>query len=148
MYQLILEHYTLFKALHVISVICWMAGQLYLPRLFVYHIGVSHYSEADLMLQVMEKRLLYYIMHPSMMCSWLFGSILISIVGFKENSWLHYKLLLVIIMTISHISMSCYLKNFRLHRNKRSAMYFKIINEIPSLLMVAIIILAVMKPGL
>lgn len=141
----ILNHYLAFKAAHIISVICWMAGLLYLPRLFVYHADAKPGGEADNTFKVMEYKLYYYIMHPSMLASYVFGGAMFAAQG-NMGPWLHAKLFCVLLLTISHISMGKYLQDFAVGRNTKNARYFRIFNEVPSLLMLAIVILAVVKP--
>ncbi len=133
------------RALHIIAVISWMAGQLYLPRLFVYHAEVPVGSDADKMLQIMERRLLCYIMNPAMIATFFFGFWLIKITGAAEG-WLHAKLLLVLIMAALHGKMAKHRKQFAAGANTKSAKYYKIFNEIPTILMITIVILVVVKP--
>lgn len=140
----ILENYLYFKAAHIISVICWMAGLLYLPRLFVYHADAIKGGEADETFKVMEYKLYYYIMHPSMLASYAIGLCMFVSQG-KWELWMHVKLCVVLLMTISHIVMGMYLRDFAYGLNVKSSKFFRIFNEIPSLLMVFIVILAITK---
>lgn len=140
------NHYLTIKALHIISIICWMAGLLYLPRLYVYHTTAKRGSDLDLTLQTMEKKLLKYIMNPSMVASFLFGSILIYIIGLNTGKWLHVKLLLVLIMAATHGLMSKIRKDFIVGKNIKTDKYYRVLNEVPTILMIAIVILAVTKP--
>ena len=141
--------YLLFKALHLIAVISWMAGLLYLPRIFVYH---SNTKDNDISqketFKLMEKRLFLYIMNPAMILSWLFGLYLIHIIGTQNllNFWLQIKLILILLMTVFHFFLFFCLKSFSLDNNKYSPKFFRIINEIPTLLLIIIIFLAVFKP--
>jgi protoporphyrinogen IX oxidase len=139
--------YLWLKALHIIAVISWMAGLLYLPRLMVYHCDAAKGSELSETLKVMERRLLRYIMRPAMIVSWIAGLALAFVyVGFPGNIWLHAKLLFVVLLTVSHEFLAVRVKDFAEDRNTRPQRYYRIINEVPTLLMVAIVILAVVKP--
>ena len=141
------SYYETFKALHIISIICWMAGLLYLPRLFVYHVNAKKNSELDKTLQLMEARLLRIIMNPAMISSILFGSLNAYIYGFSAlGYWFHLKMLFVVILAAYHGFLSRCRKNFVKGKNKYSEKFYRIINEIPSLLMVLIVFLVVLKP--
>ncbi len=141
------SYYETFKALHIISIICWMAGLLYLPRLFVYHVNAKKNSELDKTLQLMENRLLRIIMNPAMISSILFGSLNAYIYGFSAlGYWFHLKMLFVVILAAYHGFLSRCRKNFVKGENKYSEKFYRIINEIPSLLMVLIVFLVVLKP--
>lgn len=136
------------KALHVIAVIAWMAGLLYLPRLFVYHAEAPAGSERSEMLKVMERRLLRAIMNPAMIAVFVLGGLLIFTPGFLDQGlyWWHAKLLLVAIMAVLHMMMGAWRKAFEEDRNTRSARFFRIANEAPTVLMILIVILAVVRP--
>ncbi|HSR56270.1 MAG TPA: protoporphyrinogen oxidase HemJ [Alphaproteobacteria bacterium] len=136
------------KALHVIAVIAWMAGLLYLPRLFVYHAEAPAGSERSEMLKVMERRLLRAIMNPAMIAVFVLGGLLIFTPGFLDQGlyWWHAKLLLVAIMAVLHMMMGAWRKAFEEDRNTRSARFFRIANEVPTVLMILIVILAVVRP--
>ena len=141
--------YLWLKALHIIAVISWMAGLLYLPRLFVYHCAATPGSEQSETFKTMERRLLKAIMTPAMIATWLFGLAMIWSMGlaaFKASGWLHAKLALVIAMTLMHGLMSHWQADFQHDRNRRSQKFFRIANEIPTILMILIVILAVVKP--
>src|SRR3569623_1944412 len=141
--------YLWLKALHVIAVISWMAGLLYLPRLFVYHAAATLGSEQSETFKTMERRLLRAIMTPAMIAAWLFGLAMIWSMGlaaFKAAGWLHAKLALVIAMTVMHGLMSHWQADFQHDRNRHSQKFFRITNEIPTVLMILIVILAVVKP--
>src|SRR6185437_6226896 len=138
--------YLWLKALHVIAVISWMAGLLYLPRLFVYHAKIAPGSEQSETFKTMEHRLLTYIMTPAMIATWIFGISLVFTGGWLTAGWLHAKLALVLALTVMHGLMSHWANDFRYDRNRRSQKFFRIANEIPTLLMIAIVILAVVKP--
>lgn len=141
------SYYETFKALHIISVICWMAGLLYLPRLFVYHTNAKNGSELDRTLQKMEVNLLRIIMNPSMISSIFFGILNAHIYGFSAlGYWFHLKMLFVVILAAYHGFLSKCRKNFVKGKNKYSQKFYRIINEIPSLLMVLIVFLVVLKP--
>ena len=133
-------------ALHLIAVISWMAGLLYLPRLFVYHAKSAPGSEQSETFKTMEHRLLTYIMTPAMIATWIFGTSLVFTGGWLTAGWLHAKLALVLALTVMHGLMSHWANDFRYDRNRRSQKFFRIANEIPTLLMIAIVVLAVVKP--
>ena len=142
-----MEIYLWIKALHIIAVVAWMAGILYLPRLFVYHAMQTPGSEVSETFKVMERRLLRYIMNPAMIISFLFGGWLIMInPGLLEQSWMQYKIIALVIMTGIHAALSRWRRFFAIDKNTFSPRFFKIINEVPTGLMIAIIILAVVKP--
>lgn len=143
-----MEHiYLWLKALHIIGVIAWMCGLLYLPRLFVYHTQVLIGSDQDRLFQTMEKKLLRYIMNPAMIVTFILGPMLMMVVAADGMPlWLHIKLSLVIIMAAFHMLLARHRKNFEKGINKKSARYFRIINEVPTILMIIIVILAVLKP--
>ncbi len=138
--------YLWLKALHIISVISWMAGLLYLPRLFVYHAAAKPGSEQSETFKVMERRLLRAIMTPAMIATWLFGIALVLTGGWLAAGWFHAKLALVIVLTVMHGLMSHWQADFANDRNRRSQKFYRIANEIPTLLMIAIVILAAVKP--
>lgn len=133
------------KALHVIAVISWMAGKLYLPRLFVYHCTAEVGSIQSETFKVMERRLLRVIMTPAMIVSWAAGLVLISYQG-GAIGWLHAKLLLVVGMSAVHGAMAVWVKAFAQDRNTRPQRFFRIANEVPTLLMIVIVILVIVKP--
>jgi putative membrane protein len=138
--------YLWIKAIHIIAVISWMAGMLYLPRLFVYHAGAEPGSTQAKTFEVMEHRLLTYIMAPAMGVAWVFGIVLILQGGWLTAGWLHAKLLLVIIMTVMHGLLSKWATDFRFGRNRHTDKFFRIINEVPTVLLILIVILVVVKP--
>ena len=138
--------YLWIKALHVIAVISWMAGMLYLPRLFVYHAATQPGSEQSETFKVMERRLLRYIMTPAMIVAWLAGLVLALQIGAFGDSWFHVKFALVLIMTVMHGLFSHWMRDFAFDRNPRSQKFFRIANEIPTILMIVIVILVVVKP--
>ena len=144
-----MDWYSVVKALHIIAVISWMAGMLYLPRLYVYHAGAQPGSELSETLKVMEERLLRIIMTPAMGATWILGLILVfafNVVDIRTDGWLHTKLLLVVIMSGFHGALSRWRKDFAADRNTRSVRFYRIANEVPTVLMIATIILVVTKP--
>ena len=139
--------YLIFKALHLIAVISWMAGLLYLPRIFVYH-SETNKNEIQETFKIMERRLFLYIMNPAMILSWLFGFLLIHSVGLHSFKalWLFAKLILVVSLTFYHFFLFSCLKKFSINNNDRSPKFFRIINEVPTVLLIVIIFLVVFKP--
>jgi protoporphyrinogen IX oxidase len=139
--------YNAIKALHVISIIAWMAGLLYLPRLFVYHADTPLGSDKSETFKIMERRLLRIIMNPAMCAAWLFGLLMLAanpeLLGM---AWMHVKLTGVILMTGVHHVFARFFKAFRDDRNVKPARYYRIWNEIPTLLMIIIVIMAVVEP--
>lgn len=133
-------------ALHIISVIAWMAGLLYLPRLFVYHADTPAGSEMSETFKIMERRLLRAIMVPAMIASWLFGVWLIVLTNAFSEGWLHGKLLMVVLLSAVHMAMVVWRKDLERETNTKSAKYFRIVNEAPTILMIIIVILVVVKP--
>ena len=140
--------YLLFKSLHLIAVISWMAGLLYLPRIFVYHVENFEKKESTAIFETMEHKLYFYIMRPAMLLSWLFGIILIYILGIESFSylWLQIKILLVIILTAYHFYLLAVLKDFQADNNTKSSKFFRIINEVPTILLIIIIFVVIFKP--
>jgi protoporphyrinogen IX oxidase len=134
------------KALHIIAVISWMAGMLYLPRLFVYHCDAEIGSKQSETFKVMERRLLKAIINPAMIATWVLGLYLAWSAGWFTSGWFHAKLLLVLLMSGVHGFLSARVRDFALDRNTRSAKFYKIINEVPTVLMILIVILVVVKP--
>ena len=142
-----MNFYLFFKSLHLIAIIAWMAGLLYLPRIFVYH-SESKSDEVKNTFKIMERRLFVYIMNPAMILSWLFGLILIHSIGLQSfgELWLIAKMLLVLSLTFYHFFLFNCLKNFSFDRNEHSPKFFRIINEVPTILLIIIIFLVVFKP--
>ncbi len=140
--------YLLFKSLHLISVISWMAGLLYLPRIFVYHSQNSSEPVITEVFKVMEKKLFFYIMTPAMILSWLFGLLLISEIGFEQlgQKWMILKIIFVVILTFYHFYLGRILEQFKLDLNKHSHKYYRFINEIPTLLLILIVFIVIFKP--
>ena len=143
-----MEHYYLvIKALHIISVVSWMAGMLYLPRLYVYHADALKGSETSQTFKIMERRLLRAIINPAMIASLLFGGLMIAAnPAVMQNGWMHAKLGLVGLMVVTHILFARWRRCFERDENTRPAKFYRIWNEIPTLLFVLIVILVVVKP--
>tara|TARA_B100000780_G_scaffold194244_1_gene136989 strand:- start:167 stop:601 length:435 start_codon:yes stop_codon:yes gene_type:complete len=143
-----MNSYLLFKSLHLIAVISWMAGLLYLPRIFVYHAENLKNETTSKLFKTMERKLYFYIMMPAMILTWIFGLILISSLGFEIFStlWIKLKLLLVILLSLYHFYLSKLLGDFRLDQNTRSSKFFRIINEVPTILLILIVFIVVFKP--
>ena len=142
-----MNSYLLFKSLHLISVISWMAGLLYLPRIFVYH-SENNNELITTVFKTMERKLFYYIMTPAMILSWLFGLVLIHEIGFVQLSslWLQLKLILVLILTGYHFYLGVLLNKFKQDQNQKSSKFYRYINEIPTLLLILIIFIVIFKP--
>ena len=139
--------YLLFKSLHLIAVISWMAGLLYLPRIFVYHSEADHESQKTVF-KTMERKLYNYIMMPAMLLSWLFGVLLIHSLGFSVFSelWMQAKTVLVVILTFYHFLLGKYLVEFAIDDNTKSSKYFRIINEVPTIILIVAVFLVIFKP--
>ena len=140
--------YLLFKSLHLIVVVSWMVGLLYLPRIFVYHVENIEKKESIEIFKVMEKKLYFYIMYPAMVLSWMFGLILISIIGFSSLSflWLKLKLLFVVLLTIYHFYLGKCLNKLKEDINNTTSKFFRIINELPTILLILIVFIVIFKP--
>ena len=138
--------YEWLKAFHVIAVVAWMAGLLYLPRLFVYHCEADPGSQQSETFKVMERRLLRGIINPAMIATWVLGLWLVWWGGWYTAPWFHAKFLLVFLLSGLHGMLSRYVKDFAADRNRKSQKFYRIINEVPAVLMVLIVILAVVKP--
>jgi putative membrane protein len=134
------------KAFHIIAVIAWMAGMLYLPRLFVYHCEAEAGSRQSETFKVMERRLLKAIINPAMIATWLLGLWLVWEGGFVRSPWMHAKFALVLGLSALHGFYVRWLRDFAADRNRRSQRFFRIINEVPTVLMVLIVLLVVLKP--
>lgn len=137
------------KALHIIAVMAWMAGMLYLPRLYVYHAQVKAGSEASELFKVMERRLLRLIINPAMIVTWIAGIWLVSYTNALDPAngmWMHWKLTMVIFMQIVHALLARHRRAFANDRNTKSPRYFRILNEVPTLLLVIIVVLVVVRP--
>ena len=140
--------YLTYKALHLIAVISWMAGLLYLPRIFVYHTENQSDKNTSNVFKTMERKLYFYIMTPAMIISWIFGLLLIGSIGFEQLStyWLKAKLALVILLTVYHFYLGYFLKKFEMGLNTKSSKFFRIFNEVPTILLILIIFIVVFKP--
>lgn len=138
--------YPIVKSVHIIAFVAWMAGMFYLPRLFVYHCGVAHGSEADGLFQTMERKLLRYIMTPAMIITWAAGLWLAGMLDAFTYGWFHAKMLCVILMSGAHGLFSVHRKQFASGNNVKTDRYYRWINEIPTILLIAIIVLVVVKP--
>ena len=140
--------YLILKSLHLIAVISWMAGLLYLPRIFVYHSENKLNKDISGVFKIMERRLYFYIMYPAMLLSWIFGLALIHSVGAEllNALWMQVKFFLVVILTAYHFYLGSCLKAFKDDRNTLGSKYFRIINEIPTILLILIIFFAILKP--
>ena len=142
-----MNSYLLFKSLHLIAVISWMAGLLYLPRIFVYH-SENNNEIISSVFKTMEKKLYYYIMTPAMVLSWAFGLVLIHEIGFDQlaNLWLQLKLILVVLLTFYHFYLGLLLNQFKLNQNKKTSKFYRYINEIPTLMLIFIVFIVIFKP--
>ena len=143
-----MNYYLLFKSLHLIAVISWMAGLLYLPRIFVYHVENFQKKEVTEIFETMERKLYFYIMRPAMIISWLFGIILIYINGFDVlfSLWIQIKLFLVIILSVYHEYLGKCLIALKDKTNRKTFKIFRIINEIPTVLLILIVFFVIFKP--
>ena len=143
-----MNSYLLFKSLHLIAVFSWMAGLLYLPRIFVYHVENKEKKEATDIFEVMEKRLFFYIMRPAMIFTWIFGLILIYLNGIEIFSqlWIQIKIVLVVLLSVYNDYLGKCLRSLKNNTNTRSSKFFRIINEIPTVLLIGIILVVVFKP--
>ncbi len=139
--------YLLFKSLHLISVISWMAGLLYLPRIFVYHSEADHESQKKIFM-VMERKLYNYIMMPAMLLSWLFGLLLIHSLGFSifTELWMQIKMFAVILLTYYHFTLGKFLRDFASDINQKTPKFFRIYNEIPTIILIVVIFVVIFKP--
>ena len=142
-----MNSYLLFKSLHLIAVISWMAGLLYLPRIFVYHSENSN-EIVKTVFKTMERKLYNYIMTPAMILSWAFGLILIHEIGFQQlaSLWLQLKLILVLFLTIYHFYLGSLLNKFKIDQNRKTSKFYRYINEVPTLLLILIIFIVIFKP--
>ena len=140
--------YLLFKSLHLISIVSWMAGLHYLPRIFVYHAENISETKTSEIFKIMEKKLFFYIMTPAMILSWLFGLLLIHSIGFHQigQTWMLLKIVLVVILTAYHFYLGGMVNLFKLDLNKHTHKFYRIINEIPTVLLILIIFVVIFKP--
>ena len=139
--------YLLFKSLHIIAVISWMAGLLYLPRIFVYHSEASDNAQKQIF-KVMERKLYNYIMMPAMLLSWLFGVLLIHSLGFNIflELWMQIKIISVLILTYYHFMLGKYLNDFAIDNNNKSSKFYRVINEVPTIILIVVVFVVVFKP--
>jgi protoporphyrinogen IX oxidase len=142
-----MNFYLLFKSLHLIAVISWMAGLLYLPRIFVYHSEAYHDSQKQVF-KIMERKLYNYIMMPAMLLSWLFGILLIYSLGFNifKELWMQIKIVSVLILTHYHFILGRYLQDFATDSNRKSSRFYRIINEVPTIILIVVVFVVVFKP--
>lgn len=147
MQDFLLQHYLWVKSLHLIAMISWMAGIFYLPRLFVYHADAQQGSELSETFKIMERKLLRVIMNPAMIVTWLAGACLLwANPTVMEQGWMHAKILLVVLMTVFHHMLGRWRKRFLTDSNSQSHIFYRRINEIPTILMIVIVVLVVVKP--
>ena len=142
-----MNFYLLYKSLHLIAVISWLAGLLYLPRIFVYHSEASHESQNQVF-KTMERKLYNYIMMPAMLLSWLFGVLLIHSLGFAIllELWMKIKLVSVVILTYYHFLLGKFLSDFAINNNKKSSKFFRIANEVPTIILILVVFVVIFKP--
>ena len=143
-----MNSYLLFKSLHLISVIFWMVGLLYLPRIFVYHVENINDQNSSNIFKIMEKKLYFYIMMPAMFLSWFFGLILISIIGFDvlSTTWIQLKLIFVVLLSFYHFYLGHFLSKLKSGQNTKTSRFFRIINEVPTILLILIVFIVIFKP--
>ena len=143
-----MNSYLLFKSLHLIAVVSWMAGLLYLPRIFVYHVENKKKKEATDIFEVMEKKLFYYIMRPAMILAWIFGLVLIYLNGIEIFSqlWMQIKIVLVILLSAYNDYLGKCLVSLKDNSNNKSSKFFRIINEVPTIMLILIVFLVILKP--
>ena len=143
-----MNSYLLFKSLHLIAVVSWMAGLLYLPRIFVYHVENKEKKEVTNIFEVMEKKLFYYIMRPAMIFTWIFGLVLIYLNGIEIFSqlWMQIKIVLVILLSAYNDYLGKCLVSLKNNSNIRSSKFFRIINEVPTIMLIFIVFLVIFKP--
>ena len=143
-----MNSYLLFKSLHLIVVISWMAGLLYLPRIFVYHVENINDQNCTNIFKTMEKKLYFYIMTPAMILSWLFGLILIYIIWFDVllTTWIQLKLIFVVLLSFYHFYLGHFLSKLKSDQNTKTSRFFRIINEVPTILLILIVFIVIFKP--
>lgn len=141
------EYYELFKVIHVCAVISWMAGMFYLPRLYVYHTRAANCSDMDQTFQEMERKLLRFIINPSMIATIIFGLLLAQIYGFAAlGVWFHIKMAAVVVLTAFHGMLARWRKAFIAGQNKKSERFYRIVNEVPTILMIICVYMVIIKP--
>ena len=143
-----MNYYLLFKSLHLISIISWMAGLLYLPIIFVYHAENNDDRKLSDVFKVMEKKLYFYIMTPAMILSWIFGLLLIHSIGLQQlgQNWMILKIIFVILLSLYHLYLGKTLNQFKLDQNTHSHKFYRLINEIPTILLILIVFAVIFKP--
>ena len=143
-----MNYYLLFKSLHLISVISWMVGLLYLPRIFVYHTESIQNTNISNIFKTMERKLYYYIMMPAMTLSWIFGILLITMLDFNvfDELWIQIKLFMIVLLTIYHFFLGSCVTRFVNNQNTNSSKFYRIINEVPTILLIIIVFIVVFKP--
>ena len=143
-----MNYYLLFKSLHLIAVISWMAGLLYLPRIFVYHAENNDDKKISDVFKIMEKKLYFFIMTPAMILSWLFGLLLIHSIGFQQlgQKWMVLKIIFVIFLSLYHFYLGKTLNQFKFDQNIHSHKFYRVINEIPTILLILIVFVVIFKP--
>ena len=143
-----MNSYLLFKSLHLIAIISWMVGLLYLPRIFVYHVENINDQNSLSVFKVMERKLYFYIMTPAMILSWFFGLILIFIIVFDVLStiWIQLKLIFVVLLTFYHFYLGYFLNKLKSNQNTKTSRFFRIINEVPTVLLILIVFIVIFKP--
>jgi len=144
-----MNFYLLFKSLHLIAVVAWMVGLLYLPRIFVYHAENIGDLNSSNIFKIMEKKLFYYIMTPAMILTWLFGLLLVYTLGFSifNELWMQLKFIFVILLTIYHFYLGNCVRNFTIDQNTNSSKFYRIINELPTILLIFIVFIVIFKPN-
>ena len=142
-----MNFYLLYKSLHLIAVISWMAGLLYLPRIFVYHSEADHESQKKVF-KIMERKLYNFIMMPAMLLSWLFGVLLLHSLGFSIFSelWMQIKIFAVILLTYYHFTLGKYLNDFAIENNSKTSRFYRIINEVPTIILIVVVFVVIFKP--
>ena len=140
--------YLLLKSLHLISVISWMVGLLYLPRIFVYHSENKDHNNTSKVFKTMEKKLFNYIMMPAMILTWLFGLLLVSSLGFSMflEFWMQLKVVFVLLLTFYHFYLGRCVKHFSINQNLNPSKFYRIINEVPTILLILIVFIVIFKP--
>ena len=143
-----MNSYLLFKSLHLVAVVSWMAGLLYLPRIFVYHVENKEKQEVTAIFEVMEKKLFYYIMRPAMILTWIFGLVLIHLNGLEIFSqlWMQIKIILVVLLSVYNDYLGKCILSLKNNTNTKSSKFFRIINEIPTVILIFIVFLVIFKP--
>ena len=143
-----MNSFLLFKSLHLIAVISWMVGLLYLPRIFVYHVENINDQNSSNIFKTMERKLYFYIMTPAMLLSWFFGFVLFFIIGFDvfSTTWIQFKLIFVILLTFYHFYLGYFLNKLKSNKNTKTSRFFRIINEVPTILLILIVFIVIFKP--